>query len=101
MASETLLEKLDPDRYPNMSMSFIAILGFLLNENWTTPVILEITIIDDIMLAMSEGQYFPNLLGNIVDLRANLRHLGMASGLTTDEWVEYRRLVENRLQMTL
>ena len=40
MPSTRLLEKLDPDRYPNMSMTFAAILGYVCGEQWTQPVIL-------------------------------------------------------------
>jgi hypothetical protein len=43
MPSTRLLAKLDPDRYPNMSLTFVAILGYVLNEPWTQPIILEIT----------------------------------------------------------
>lgn len=52
MPSASLLEKLDPDRYPNMSMTFAAILGYVCGEQWTQPVILDITLVDDVMLAM-------------------------------------------------
>ena len=101
MPSTSLLAKLDPDRYPNMSLTFVAILGYLLNEPWTQPIILEITRVDDVMLAMSEGQWLPNFLGEVSELRANLRRLGMAAGLTPEEWAEYQALTEERLHLTL
>lgn len=101
MPSASLLAKLDPDRYPNMSLTFVAILGYVLNEPWTQPIILEITRVDDMMLAMSEGQMLPNFLGEVSELRAHLRRLGMAAGLTPEEWAEYQALTEERLQLTL
>jgi hypothetical protein len=101
MLSASLLEKLDPDRYPNMTMTFVAILGYLCEETWTQPVILSIEIVDDMMLAMSEGQMLPNFLGEVSDLRANLRRLGMAAGFTPAEWAEYQALTEERLHLTL
>jgi hypothetical protein len=101
MPSTRLLAKLDPDRYPNMSLTFVAILGYLLNEPWTQPIILEITRVDDVMLAMSEGQWLPNFLGEVSDLRAHLRRLGMAASLTPEEWTEYRQMVETRLGLRL
>lgn len=101
MPSASLLEKLDPDRYPNMSMTFAAILGYVCGELWTQPVILSIEIIDDVMLATSDGQLLPNLLGEVPDVLADLRRLGMAAGLTPDEWAEYRQRVETRLRLRL
>ena len=101
MASASLLAKLDPDRYPNMSLTIVAILGYLLNEPWTQPVILSIEVVDDVVLAMSEGQWLPNFLGEVSDVRVNLRRLGMAAGLTPEEWAEYQALTEERLHRTL
>ena len=92
MPSTRLLAKLDPDRYPNMSLTFVAILGYVLNEPWTQPIILEVTRIDDVMLAMSEGQWLPNFLGEVSDLRANLRRLGMAA--VAERGVEGRDALE-------
>ena len=101
MPSASLLEKIDPDRYPNMSLTFVAILGYLCEETWTQPVILSIEIVDDVVLAMSEGQWLPNFLGEVSDLRAHWRRLGMAAGLTPEEWAEYQSLTEERLHLTL
>lgn len=101
MPSTRLLAKLDPDRYPNMTMTFVAILGYLCEETWTQPVILSIEIVDDVVLAMSEGQWLPNFLGEVSDLRANLRRLGMATGFTPAEWTEYQALTEERLHLVL
>jgi len=101
MPSTHLLAKLDPDRYPNMSMTFAAILGYVCGEQWTQPVILDIDIVDDVMLAMSKGQMLPNFLGEVPDVRVNLRRLGMAAGLTPQEWAEYQQLVETRLHLAL
>ena len=101
MPSTRLLAKLDPDRYPNMSLTFVAILGYLCEEAWTQPVILSIEIVDDVMLAMSEGQWLPNFLGEVSDLRANLRRLGMAAGFTPAEWTEYQQSVETRRHWAL
>ena len=101
MPSAGLLQKLDPDRYPNMSMTFAAILGYVCGEQWTQPVILDIDIVEDVMLATSDGQFLPNFLGEVSDVLANLRRLGMAADLTPDEWAEYRQRVETRLRLRL
>ena len=46
MPSASLLEKIDPDRYPNMSLTFVAILGYVCGESRTQPVILSIEVVD-------------------------------------------------------
>lgn len=43
----------------------------------------------------------PNFLGEVSELRAHLRRLGMAAGLTPEEWAEYQALTEERLHLTL
>ena len=101
MPSAGLLQKLDPDRYPNMSMTFAAILGYVCGEPWTQPVILDTDVVDDVMLAMSDGRLLPNFLGEVPDVRVNLRRLGMAAGLTPDEWTEYQQMVATRLRLRL
>ena len=101
MPSARLLQKLDPDRYPNMTMTFAAILGYVCGEPWTQPVILDIDVVDDVMLATSDGQWLPNFLGEVADVLVNLRRLGMAAGLTPDEWAEYQQLVAIRLRLRL
>lgn len=53
------------------------------------------------MLATSDGQFLPNFLGEVSDVLANLRRLGMAAGLTPGEWAEYRQRVETRLRLRL
>ena len=99
MPSASLLEKLDPDRYPNMSMTFAAILGYVCGEPWTKPVILDIDVVEDVMLATSDGQFLPNFVGEVSDVLPDLRRLGMAAGLTPDEWAEYRDLIAHRLSL--
>ena len=64
-------------------------------------IILSIEIIDDVMLATSDGQLLPNFLGEVSDVLPDLRRLGMAAGLTPDEWAEYQQQVETRLQLRL
>ena len=82
MPSAGLLEKLDPDRYPNMSMTFAAILGYVCGEQWTQPVILDIDVVEDVMLATSDGQFLPNLLGKVSDVLPDLR---TTKGLTVEK----------------
>lgn len=53
------------------------------------------------MLATSDGQWLPNLLGEVSDVLTNLRRLGMAAGMAAGEWAEYRQRVETRLRLRL
>ena len=53
------------------------------------------------MLATSDGQWLPNLLGEVSEVLTNLRRLGMAAGLNPDEWAEYQQRVETRLRLCL
>jgi hypothetical protein len=39
-----LLTKLHPERFPNMSLEMVAIMGYLLDQPCTTPAIVELRI---------------------------------------------------------
>lgn len=77
----TLHHKLAPTRFPNMSLQLAAILGFILERQYTTPALAELVVTPDgHLLARPEGE--PGPLAHIAaeaDLRANLRRLGMAA----------------------
>jgi hypothetical protein len=42
-----LLRKLDPQRFPNMSLPMAAILGFVLERQFTTPVLTDVQVTPD------------------------------------------------------
>ncbi|AUB80316.1 hypothetical protein [Candidatus Thiodictyon syntrophicum] len=99
----TLPDKLSPTRFPNMSLQLAAILGFVLERQFTTPALAELVVTPDgHVLARPKGE--PGPLAHIAaeaDLRANLRRLGMAAGLDDAEWSEYAGLVSQRLGIDL
>ncbi|WP_295390871.1 hypothetical protein [uncultured Thiodictyon sp.] len=99
----TLHDRLAPSRFPNMSLQLAAILGFVLERQYTTPALAELVVTPDgHVLARPEGE--PGPLAHIVaeaNLRANLRRLGMAAGLDDAEWKEYAGLVSRRLGIDL
>jgi len=39
--------KLDPQRFPNMSLPMVAILGFVLERQFTTPVLVDVQVTPD------------------------------------------------------
>jgi hypothetical protein len=80
---DALHQKLHPARFPNMSLQMAAILGFVLERDYTRPVLAEIVVTPDgHVLARPAGEVGPMAyLAAEADLRANLRRLGMAAGL--------------------
>lgn len=95
----TLHQKLAPARFPNMSPQMAAILGYVLEREFTTPTLAEIVVTPDgHVLARPEGAPGPlAYIGVEAELRANLSRLAMAAGLDTAEWAEFRALVQDRL----
>ena len=95
----TLLQKLSPNRFEHMSLQMAAILGYVLEREFTTPTLAELVVTPDgHVLARPEGE--PGPLAYIAaeaDLRANLSRLAMAAGLDTAEWAEFKTLVKRRL----
>ena len=103
MTATRLYDKLDPARFPNMSLQMAAILGFVLERAYTTPALTELVVTPDgHVLARPAGEVgHMAYLAAEADLRANLGRLGMAAGLDEGEWADYAARVRHRLGMEL
>jgi len=82
-------EKLNPRRFPGMSGKMAAILGQMLDQEWTDPALVQLCITSDgFLLGMQMGDVgFNELLGTEGDLKDNLARLVDLSevGLTARE----------------
>jgi hypothetical protein len=104
--SDSLHSKLNPHRYPNMSPMMGAIMGFILEREYTTPVLADVMVTTDGSVigwpAGADGGLGHSVpIGHIADLRANLRRLGMAADLDADEWTAFAGMVLARLGVAL
>lgn len=97
--------KLDPQRFPNMSLPMAAILGFVLERQFTTPVLADVRVTPDghVLGWPSEEESVGHSmhLGVEADLRANLSRLGMAASLDQEEWTRFAAMVRLRLGIEL
>lgn len=100
-----LYGKLAPQRFPNMSLQMAAILGFVLEREYTTPALADVQVTPDghvlVWPAEQDGVGHSMHLGAAADLRANLGRLGMAAGLDQGEWAQFVGKVRSRLGMDL
>ena len=100
---DTLQNKLDPARFPNMSVEFAAMVGYLLDRQFTEPVLAELSVTADghVTGAPAAGDGIGHALhmGTVSELRGNLRRLGMAADLDEFEWAELSRLIKVRIGM--
>jgi len=100
-----LLRKLDAQRFPNMSLPIAAILGFVLEREYTTPSLADVQVTPDGHVRgwpfEEEGVDHSMHLGAAADLRANLSRLGMAAGLEQEEWARFVAMVRSRLGIEL
>ena len=105
MTEGALHVKLNPQRFPNMSLPMAAILGFVLEREYTTPTLADVQVTPDGHVlgwpAEQEGVGHSMHLGVAADLRANLSRLGMAAGLDQEEWTQFAAMVRSRLGMEL
>ena len=97
---ETLIEKLRPDRFTAMSGKMAAIVGYILDEQFSEPAITELVVTSDgFVLAQTEGQVGANdMIGEEADLNRNLLTLIGAAGLSEDEIHEFGRLQRERIR---
>lgn len=86
---DAIRTKLHPRRFPNMSGKMAAIVGYLLDEAYANPVIVEMCVTSDQMvLARLDGDVGCNqFIGSYADLFRNWRTLITTPGvnLTTEE----------------
>jgi len=96
---DALIEKLRPDRFTAMTGKMAAIVGYILDERFTDPAIIELVVTSDgFVLAQSEGEVGANdLIGSEADLNRNLLELIAAAGLSDGEAREFGRLQRERI----
>ena len=89
----SVVEKLHPRRFPNMSPKMSAIVGFLVGAKYASPQIAEITSLSDGgVLTRHEGDMgFNDFMGAYSDLLNNWTTLLDAAGLSPAE----RKIAEN------
>ena len=81
-----------------------AILGFVLERQFTTPALADVQVTPDghvLGWPSEEGVGHSMHLGVEADLRANLSRLGMAAGLDQEEWTRFAAMVRSRLGIEL
>jgi hypothetical protein len=87
-----LADKLHPDRYSAMSGKMAAIVGYILGESWTKPVIAALSVTSD-GFVLTDAEFF----GEAADLDRNLLNLLIVAELTADERVEFERRYRERV----
>lgn len=90
----TLSDKLNPNRFTAMSPKFAAMVGFILGEEWTQPVMTSLTITSDGILLTDMGNA---IVGDADSFYDNIRRLMVAADLTLDEQVEFVTLLRQRV----
>jgi hypothetical protein len=97
---EALIEKLRPDRFTAMSGKMAAIVGYIVDEQFSDPAISELVVTSDgFVLAQTEGEVGANdMIGEEADLNRNLLTLIEAAGLSDEEIREFGRLQRERIR---
>lgn len=83
----SLVKKLSPHRFPKMSGKMTAIVGYILDQEWTDPAIGSLLITsDNAVLAQECGDVgYNGFIGTAPDLKRNWMELLEAAGLTKAE----------------
>lgn len=94
----TLADKLHPSNFTAMSGKMAAIVGYIINEEWTRPSINDMAITSDgFVMAQISGDIGMNeFIGEASDLRRNWNTLLDAAGLTDEERQEARTLYKEK-----
>jgi hypothetical protein len=91
---DSLIQKLDPARFPGMSPFMAAIVGYVVGQLYAEPEIAEIAVSEkeSIVYVRRRGDVGFNGIQSMDDLRSNWNRLLDAAGLTPDERREAVRL---------
>jgi hypothetical protein len=85
-----------------MSLEMAAILGYLLDRQYTTPALAEISVTaGGGVLVRAQGVPRSVFRGAEADLRANFLSLGIAPGLAPEEWAEHLAVAYAKLGIIL
>jgi hypothetical protein len=88
----SLVDKLRPDRFTEMSGKMAALVGYILDEAWTEPAIVALSVTSDGFVT-TDAEF----LGEAADLDRNLLNLLVAAGLTDDERADFERRYRKRV----
>jgi len=82
----SLVEALSPSRVQT-SPKFTAVLAFILDEHWTDPRIIGLTVLSDglVMIAHDDDPFDNHMLGYEDELFVNLDGIAQAAGLSSDD----------------
>jgi hypothetical protein len=94
--ADNLVKKLNPQRFPGMSPFMAAIVGYVLDESFTTPQIAELTVSENenLVYIRQSGAVGFDGVQSLVDLRNNWNQLMEVAGLTPAERKEAVRLFQ-------
>lgn len=97
----TLVQKLHPNRFTEMSPFMTAVVAYVLGESWTEPHVAEITVseAEDLVYIRKAGAAGFDGVQSLTDLRNNWNGLLDAAGLTPDERSEAMRLFKERVSV--
>ena len=99
---EQLREKLNPEKFPNMSGKMRAIVGYFLDEQYTEPRIVEMSVtFDNFVFARIDGDCgYNEFIGSYRDLERNWMNLISIKslGLTPDEVAYCKQLLETKVK---
>jgi hypothetical protein len=90
----SLVEKLHPNRFTEMSPFMAAIVGYVLGQSWTKPEIVEVAVSEAenlVYIRKADATGFGGLQ-SLEDMRNNWNRLLDAAGLTPEERSEAVRL---------
>jgi hypothetical protein len=94
MGKEDLAQKLHPRNFTAMSGKMAAIVGYVLDQQWSSPELAELAITGDgfVLARRSDDIGCNEWIGGADDLERNVRNLLDTAELDAAERVEWRRL---------
>jgi hypothetical protein len=97
---DELKRKLNPARFPGMSPFMAAIVGYVLGESFTNPVIAELTVSENenLVYIRKEGAVGFDGIQSLEDLRNNWNRLLDVAKLTPDERRDAVRLFNVKVE---
>ena len=96
---ERVISMLDPRAFRGPSMKWVALVGYILEQEYTTPRVVDLLVTSDgfVLAATTRDPLHDEFIGALSDLQQNWREYCAAAGLDSELQAEADRMFKEKV----
>lgn len=96
---ERVISMLDPRSFRGPSMRWVALVGYILEQEYTTPQIISLVVTSDdvVLVGTTRDPLHNEMIGALSDLQQNWREYCAAAGLDSELQAEADRMFKEKV----